>query len=212
MRPAANGRNVALEQSHAIAEDDSRLALLLADVKAEFAARNADRLTSASLVAALVEIEGRPWAEYRHGKPMQNQLARALKPICVAPEVIREGDSTPRGYTLGQFSDAFERYLAPEGTSKPQQRNKCDECSTSDTFQTATRNADVAVPEREKSNNDGLCCGVAVQKEEAGQSEQWPLVCEHCGNRERPGDPVQSCWVEGDERLLHAGCQQEWLE
>jgi hypothetical protein len=35
--------------------------------------------------------------------------------------------------------------------------------------------------------------------------------CEHCGDPERPGDPVQSCWVEGGEHLLHVGCQKEWL-
>ena len=145
--------------------------------------RETDRLPSASLVAALVEIEGRPWAEYRHGKAMtQNQLARALKPLGIAPEVIREGDSTPRGYTLGQFSEAFERYLAPEGAFKPQQRNKCDECSTSDTFQSATRESDVAVQKCEKPNNDGICCGVAVEKGEKG-------VGAHCDAPKRPAKP-----------------------
>jgi hypothetical protein len=39
----------------------------------------------------------------------------------------------------------------------------------------------------------------------------WPPVCEHCGDPERPDNPVQSCWFEGDEHLLHAGCQREWM-
>jgi hypothetical protein len=160
----------------------------------------------------LVEIEGRPWAEYRHGKPLtQNQLARALKPIGIAPEVIREGNSTPRGYMFGQFGDAFDRYLAPEGVSNRNSETNVDKPDTSWPFQTATQEGDVALPECEKSNNDALSCGVAVEKAEASQSEQWPLVCEHCGDPERPGNPVQSCWVEGDEHLLHAGCQQEYL-
>jgi hypothetical protein len=202
----------ALEQSHAVAEDDSRLTLLLGDIKAEFTARDIDRLTSASLVAALVEIEGRPWAEYRRGKPLtQNQLARALKPIGIAPEVIREGSSTPRGYMFGQFGDAFDRYLAPEGVSTRNSETNVDKPNTSEPFQTATQESDVALPECEKSNNDGPSCGVAVEKEEASQSEQWPLVCEHCGAPEQPGNPVQSCSVEGDEHLLHAGCQTEWM-
>jgi putative DNA primase/helicase len=120
----------ALQAAHTAEDDESRLAMLLADIKAEFAARNTDRLPSGSLVAALVEIEGRPWAEYRHGKAMtQNQLARALKPLGIAPELIRQGDNVTRGYMIGQFAEAFERYLAPEGAFKPLHRYKCDECS-----------------------------------------------------------------------------------
>jgi putative DNA primase/helicase len=199
----------ALKTAHTAEDDESRLAMLLADIKRAFAERATDRLPSASLVAMLVEIEGHPWAEYRRGKPMtQNQLARALKPLGVAPEVIREGDSTPRGYTIGQFAEAFERYLAPEGAFKPQQRNKRDECSTSDMFQTATQKIDVAVPECEKSNNDGICCGVAVRE---GREEHWPRVCQHCGQAERPDAPVLTCSVEGIEYLLHRHCQEDWL-
>ena len=119
----------------------------------------------------MVEIEGRPWAEYRHGKAMtQNQLARALKPLGIVPELIRQGENVSRGYTLGQFAEAFERYLAPEGAFKPLHRYKCDECSTSDMFQTVTRETDVTVPDCEKPNNDGLCNGVTVAKGEVGEN------------------------------------------
>ncbi|HKD37450.1 MAG TPA: DUF3631 domain-containing protein, partial [Pirellulales bacterium] len=146
----------ALQAAHTAEDDQSRPAMLLSDIKAAFAERDADRLPSASLVAALVEIEGRPWAEYRHGKAMtQNQLARALKPLGIVPELIRQGENVSRGYTLGQFAEAFERYLAPEGAFKPLHRYKCDECSTSDMFQTVTRETDVTVPDCEKPNNDG---------------------------------------------------------
>ena len=258
----------ALDAAHTAEDDESRLAMLLADIKTTFAERSTDRLPSASLVAMLVEIEGRPWAEYRAGKPItQNQLARALKPLGIAPQVIREGDSTPRGYTLRQFTEAFERYLAADGAFKPQQRNKRDECSTSDPFQTATRENDVAVQKREKPNNDGLCCGVAVQKGEIGQDDDivlpadskvpsrapgrrcelcgsggdvWLIklpdereaaprhkhcavrywekhseetcVCQHCGAPEQPGNPVQECWVGGEQYWLHRDCRRDWLE
>jgi putative DNA primase/helicase len=163
----------ALEAAHSTEDDESRLAMLLADIKAAFAEMRADRLASSSLVATLVAIEGRPWAEYRRSKPMtQNQFARALKPLGIAPEVIRQGEGTARGYMVGQFTEAFERYLAPEGAFKPQQRNKADECSTSDMFQTVTRETDVTVQKSEKPNNDGLCYGVTVEKGEEG-------VCAH---------------------------------
>jgi hypothetical protein len=74
--------------------------MLLADIKTEFAARKKEQLPSASLVAALVGMEGRPWPEYRKGKPLtQNQLARALKPIGIIPENIRvDADTVLKGY------------------------------------------------------------------------------------------------------------------
>ena len=55
-------------------------------------------LTSSKLVDALAKLEGHPWAEYKRGKPIsQNQLARALKPLGITPNVIRMGDETWRG-------------------------------------------------------------------------------------------------------------------
>jgi hypothetical protein len=201
----------ALEQSHATAEDESRLAMLLADIKAEFAARKTDQLPSVSLVAALVEIEGRPWAEYRKGKPLtQNQLARLLKPLGITPELIwlPKEEKPRRGYKLAQFKDAFERYLAPEGGFKPLDRYECDEIRTSDGFQTVREVSSLTVEKCEKSNNHGLPNTLTVEKGENGESAR---VCQHCGAPERPDSPVRSCWVEGEEHLLHAGCQSEWL-
>jgi hypothetical protein len=126
----------ALAQSQAAVDDQSRLGLLLADIKAIFAEKGGDRLGSLELVSALGAIEGRPWAEYRHGKPItQNQLARTLKSLGIAPERIRDSDKQARGYLLARFSDAFERYLPSEGGPQPSQRHKCDEQGTSKPFQ-----------------------------------------------------------------------------
>jgi putative DNA primase/helicase len=95
-------------------DDGSVGALLLADVRAAFTARDADRLTSDELVASLTALEGRPWPEWRAGRPLStNQLARLLKPFGVKPRVLRVGDRTPRGYERAEFSDVWARYLAP---------------------------------------------------------------------------------------------------
>lgn len=98
-------------------EQSARVQALL-DIRMIFAERQADRLTSKEIVETLVAMEGRPWAEWgKAGKPItQNALARLLSPLRITPESVRIGDSTPKGYLLARFDDAFSRYLpaAPE--------------------------------------------------------------------------------------------------
>jgi hypothetical protein len=104
-------------QSLAAASDDDQSARisLLADIRAIFAERGTDRLPSAELVEALVAIEGRPWAEWKAGKPITaNGLARLLAPFRIKPGTIRTATGTPKGYQLGQFEDTLARYLPGE--------------------------------------------------------------------------------------------------
>jgi putative DNA primase/helicase len=183
------------------AEDESRLEMLLGDIRATFARR--DRLPSADLIETLVKIDGRPWAEYgKTGKPMtQNRLATLLKPLAIAPEQIRfAADDSRKGYHRHQFNEAFERYLPPDQGFEPKQQNKCDEMSNSSGFQTETTDPNVSVGKCEKSNNYGLCFGVSVKKGEE-------RVCAHCGAPEAPGNPIQDCAVDGEMLVLCAACQ-----
>jgi hypothetical protein len=50
---------------------------------------------------------------------------------------------------------------------------------------------------------DGHCYGVTFPKGGDGPARAddgpWPRVCDHCGRSERPGDPVQTCAVNGEE-------------
>lgn len=108
----------AVQRTGAVAggDEQSVRVLLLADIRAVFAGRLVDRLPSAELVEALVAIEGRPWAEWKAGKPITaNGLARLLAPFVIKPDTIRTGDKTPKGYQLAHFEDAFSRYLPQEG-------------------------------------------------------------------------------------------------
>jgi putative DNA primase/helicase len=99
----------------AAADEQSVRVLLLSDIRAIFAERAVDRLASAELVEALVGIEGRTWAEWKVGRPITaNTLARLLAPFTIAPETIRMGDRTPKGYQRARFEDAFSRYLPQE--------------------------------------------------------------------------------------------------
>jgi hypothetical protein len=82
---------------------------------------------------------------------------------------VRIGDETPKGYYRHQFEDAWSRLLPPEGGFKPQHRNNADETGTSDLFQSATERGVLRFEKPQKSNNHGLCGGVAVQKGVSGQ-------------------------------------------
>jgi len=98
-----------------VGEDDSARIMLLADIRDIFREREAERLASAELCASLIAIEGRPWAEWRGGKPLSaNGLARLLVPFKVIPGTIRIGEATAKGYQLAHFADAFARYLPCE--------------------------------------------------------------------------------------------------
>jgi len=98
-------------------DNQSVCELLLADIRAIFTERGVDRLPSAELVEALIAIEGRPWSEWKTGKPISaNSVARLLARFAIVPETIRVSDRTPKGYQRARFDDAFLRYL-PQNSS-----------------------------------------------------------------------------------------------
>jgi Protein of unknown function (DUF3631) len=150
---------------------------LLTDIRSLFIEKNVHRLASSVIADHLHGIEGRQWAEWgRSGKPITaNGVARILAQfetkdgIPIAPDSVRIGDRTPKGYLLSQFEDVFERYLPPTPDSEPQHRNKPTATGTSSTFPTATAKIDVAVGESEKSLSHGHCCGVAVGNRGSGE-------------------------------------------
>jgi putative DNA primase/helicase len=106
-------------------DDHDTLGLvLLDDIRELFEQRGETRLESQEIVDHLASLESRKWPELNNGKPLsKNRLATLLQPFGVAPQVLRIGKRTPRGYRLADFADAFSRYLLP---SKPQQRNNAD--------------------------------------------------------------------------------------
>jgi putative DNA primase/helicase len=175
---------------------------LLGDIRAMFAGRNADRLTSSELVETLHTLEDRPWAEWgRSGKPISKiQIARILKDFKIYPD-----------YCLNRFAEAFARYLDPPGGIDPQQRNNTDEMGTSGPFRPETEESDVAGQKCEKPPSNGQCCGVAGQNGGASTNCADAPICQHCGAPATAVSPVQLCAVNGEEVLLHPACQADWL-
>jgi putative DNA primase/helicase len=77
-----------------------------------------ERIFSRTLVVQLCTMAERPWPEARRGKPISEQwLAKQLANFRIHPKTLRIGEERAKGYEAGQFSNAFARYLPPEGDS-----------------------------------------------------------------------------------------------
>jgi putative DNA primase/helicase len=102
-------------------EDDDIGPMILEDIRRVFAEGNLSRLHSGDLASALVALEERPWAEWRHGRPLTStSLSRLLKPYGVKSKQLKIGGVNRFGYDLSDFADAFNRYLKPlQGPSTP---------------------------------------------------------------------------------------------
>lgn len=101
-------------------EDQSAAVLLLGDIRELLKLRSDDPVPSSVIVDHLCSLEGRPWPEWRHGKPMSaTGLARMLGKFEIHPRTVRTGigpKATAKGYRREQFEDTFRRYLPAPGT------------------------------------------------------------------------------------------------
>jgi hypothetical protein len=110
-------RRAALELSRGPDEDDqsSRAQSLLADVRGLFERADTERVLTRELLKGLNELEGRPWADYSHGKGLSaHQLAAMLRRFSIQSHNIRVGANIVKGYYRDDFTDAFARYLGPQ--------------------------------------------------------------------------------------------------
>jgi putative DNA primase/helicase len=86
---------------------------LLHDIKEVFDESGNQRISSANLIETLSQDQEKAWATYNRGKPISpRQIANMLGHYGISPKTVRLGPhSTPKGYEMSQFSDAFSRYL-----------------------------------------------------------------------------------------------------
>jgi len=141
-------------------EGQSRGIELLADIKAIMARRGVDRITSGDMAEALADLEGRPWPEWRQGRPISaNGVARLLRPFGIQPTMWRkDGRAGLRGYRIADLKDAFNRYLtiSTATTATPLKRKG------NSGYPTATKKESVAVEKRENINKNNPVAVVAV--------------------------------------------------
>ncbi len=118
-------RNAALKISGKRQNEDNSSArvMLLYDIRSIFEnEKGRARIPTEDLLQQLNDMEDRPWPEWSRGKLITSrQVAALLKPYGISPKKMRFRLGTSRGYELGQFADAFERYL--DGTEEHVNKN-----------------------------------------------------------------------------------------
>lgn len=93
-------------------DDEGIGPMILADIREVFQSANLLKLHSQELVDYLVELDDRPWAEWKGGKPMSKaSLAKMLKPFSIKSRQMKIGSVNKNGYEVAMFEDAFARYL-----------------------------------------------------------------------------------------------------
>jgi putative DNA primase/helicase len=151
-------RAIAAAAVAARAEQSIRVELLT-DIKAAFERRNTDTMFSEDLVAYLISLEGRPWVEWKNGKPLAKaSLARLLNPFDVCPDQVRIGATTRKGYHL------------PSQTETTKQAHSRSDNSH---FQNETAENRVSLSETKQAYSHSDCFDVSLSREgEAGKGEQ----------------------------------------
>lgn len=107
------------------ANDDSAGVLLLAAMREIFRELDTDRIPTEQTVRALIERDDGPWAAW-WGNDVDAgkirgpgaKLAKMLRPFDIVPGSIRLADgTTPKGYKVEAFADAWAHYLPPLGNA-----------------------------------------------------------------------------------------------
>lgn len=173
-------RTAACQLADTVGHDASSIGeMLIADVYKIFTGQQdgtsderIERLSSNELTSRLVQMEGRPWAEWKGGKPLSaNSLARLLKMFKIQPATMRFGDgSTLKGYRYQDFASVFESYGLC-ATVTPLQSNNEGHFSH---LQTVTPAIDVTVQKAQKPTNDGNCNVVTVDVAET-EDATWTV-------------------------------------
>jgi len=162
-------RKQALDAFNLLSVDDDESAgpLLLADIREVFDGR--DRLHSSDLVDRLVALEGRPWSEWRRGKPMTtNTLAKLLKSFRVQSRQVWIGEKNRHGYRYIDFQDAWKRYPPSRPPHIDAKTLEPSNDAASRPFQDATKDDGVALRKPPQPLRDKASSVLALQNGGAG--------------------------------------------
>ena len=150
-------------------DTDSIGGMLIEDIKATFDEKGDDRLSSEDIVAALIEMEHRPWPEWGKSNKgiTKTSLANQLKKFDIKPKKLRIGSSV-RGYEKEQFKDAFSRYV-PETPIQSGTTEQIPKNSNIGQIQSGTQSKGVPVGNPPKQLNLRNCSTVPLCNTHSGE-------------------------------------------
>jgi hypothetical protein len=109
-------RLTAAYAAQAMAEDEDAEPggiMMLRDIAELFAGRRVDRISTSEIVGDLMVMEERPWADWRHGRPINAQsVAKLMKPFGVKVKVLKLNGSPARVYLRSEVEAAAARYTS----------------------------------------------------------------------------------------------------
>jgi hypothetical protein len=177
-------------------------AQLLSDLRDIFP-EGAENMFSRDIVAKLIADAEKPWAEYRHDKPLtQKQLANLMNGFGVFSDTVHQGEAQAKGYKREQLLPLFDRYLTvtpQKPTPEPYKRTSDCGTGTSDKNQTVRENGQYGSENANLSHSDKGLYGCTVQN--------TPLEgcrCVQCNGT--PDGKEQLYSLSGSTIWLHADC------
>lgn len=157
--------------------DETLPVQLLADLQGVFDDEDDPAvLDTITMLAKLAELPDRPWADFRHGKPLNaHNLARMLRPFgIVSAGKIRQGDKTVRGYRRDAFVEPWMRYVPVPPGSKVEQWNKPNESGPQQpNFKVEQTGACSTSRSGTNSMNTEHCSTVPLRSPEDGPSQDF---------------------------------------
>jgi putative DNA primase/helicase len=203
---------------------------LLRDIRLAFG--DDDVIRSADLVAKLADDPERPWADWKHGRPLtQKQLGTLLTPFLITSTTVHPpGLAHGKGYRRLDFAQAWEAYCpgqntlpAQLGASETCKRASANETGISCDFRSVRENISHGSKNGNLSySHAGLpACtdrnGKNGAKRQSDQEitpvddseEDFPTALRRCFHCNRP-DQVERWDLNGREVWLHDGCHEAW--
>jgi hypothetical protein len=160
--------------------------VLLKDIRQIFTDSSENFLASQPLVNELRKVEESPWLEL---ELTTSKLAMRLKPFAVKP--AHNAAKTTRGYHRRAFRDAFERYLRPESSERPELA--ADQGEDDDTEKP---------PGRPQGVRGRVTDVPAISGEHCKSAAQSHVSDDRTGLDDPPGDNERRCRFCGGELRL----------
>ena len=207
---------------------------LLRDIRVAFG--DVEEIRSADLVAKLTSDPERPWAEWKHCRPLSpKQLAGLLKSFCIISTTVHPpGAAHGKGYRRADFEAAWDSYCpgqntfpAQSGASDACKRASSDEMGTTRDFRSVREDTSHASKNCKLSHSHaGLHGWTGNERTDGGQGDFDPETgaaddpaddfpaflrrCAYCNRNGALGRVALSDWP--GTVWLHRECEGAWLE